>query len=76
MIHAHLSEKRAVPWWAAIGAPLVGVPLMIGLLALAAPKDSGPEAKAVEERQEIESVVHPVQLPAEYMEMERTLERG
>ncbi len=75
MMNAHLSEKRAVPWWAAIGAPLVGVPLMVGLLALVAPKDSGPEAKTDDEWQEIESVVLPAELPAEYRQMERTLER-
>lgn len=27
-------EKSAVPWWAAFGAPLVGVPILVALLAL------------------------------------------
>lgn len=34
MISAHIDRKSAVPWWAAFGAPLVGVPLLVGLLAL------------------------------------------
>lgn len=29
-----LSRKTAVPWWAAFGAPLVGVPVLVALLAL------------------------------------------
>ena len=37
MIHARIDDERAIPFWAAIGAPLVGVPLMVALLALAAP---------------------------------------
>ena len=28
-----LNDRSAVPWWAAFGAPLVGVPLLVGLLA-------------------------------------------
>lgn len=38
MINAHISKKNTVPWWAVIGAPLVGVPLIVGVLALAAPE--------------------------------------
>lgn len=30
-------DESAVPWWAAFGAPLVGVPLLVGLLALGSP---------------------------------------
>ena len=37
MINPHISERRAVPIWAALGAPLIGVPLMVALLALVAP---------------------------------------
>lgn len=38
MIQRQLDNRQPVPWWAAIGAPLVGVPLLVGLLALASPK--------------------------------------
>jgi len=27
------ADKSAVPWWAAFGAPLVGVPILVALLA-------------------------------------------
>lgn len=37
MIHAHVSKQKSAPRWAVFGAPLFGVPLMVGLLALAAP---------------------------------------
>jgi hypothetical protein len=33
MSRAMLDDRSAVPWWAAFGAPLVGVPLLAGLLA-------------------------------------------
>jgi hypothetical protein len=39
MIHAHIDKKRAVPAWAAVGAPLIGIPLMVALLAIAGPSD-------------------------------------
>lgn len=39
MIQAHMNRERAVPLWAALGTPLVGVPLMVALLALAAPSE-------------------------------------
>lgn len=32
------TRQSAVPWWAAFGAPLVGVPLLVGLLALGSPQ--------------------------------------
>jgi len=42
MIHAHIKKEIAVPIWAAIGAPLIGVPLMVALLALAGPTHTAP----------------------------------
>lgn len=33
MSRTFLNDRSAVPWWAAFGAPLVGVPLLVGLLA-------------------------------------------
>lgn len=40
MIKAHMDKKSAVPWWAAFGAPLLGVPLLVGLLALGSAGDA------------------------------------
>lgn len=37
MINARIEHRRAAPAWVALGAPLIGVPLLVGLLALAAP---------------------------------------
>lgn len=37
MIRAHIDKDRGIPWWAVVGAPLVGVPALVGLLALIAP---------------------------------------
>lgn len=37
MTHIHLNRERRLPLWAVIGAPLIGVPVMVGLLALTAP---------------------------------------
>lgn len=37
MMQTHLTEKsRPAPWWTALVAPLVGVPLLVGLLAVLA----------------------------------------
>ena len=64
MIHAHIDEKRAVPAWAAIGAPLIGVPLMVALLALTAPADEAPPVEmdvgAKIEQVEVQTVDHQV----------------
>ncbi len=42
MNRAYFRNERAVPIWAVIGAPLVGVPLMVALLALSSPKETAP----------------------------------
>ena len=36
----YLSNKSTCPWWAAFGAPLLGVPLLVGLLALGSTGDA------------------------------------
>lgn len=35
-------NEKTLPLWAALGAPFVGVPLMVALLAIAAPKQDAP----------------------------------
>lgn len=45
MTGAYIDRKRSVPIWAALGAPLLGVPLIVGLLAVASP-DRGEPANA------------------------------
>jgi len=34
MMGGTFANRSAVPWWAAFGAPLVGVPVLVALLAL------------------------------------------
>ena len=60
MIHAHIDREKTVPLWAAVGAPLVGVPLMVALLALATPAATvptgEPDAGAKTEQVEVQTV--------------------
>lgn len=72
-MNAHVDKNSAVPWWAAFGAPLVGVPLLVVLLALGAPKkaqsNQGDASKAyTTEQVEAKSVQATVQLPPAYKE--------
>ena len=46
MLNPHIDKKSAVPIWAAFGAPLLGVPLIVGLLALSAPGEAVPAPPA------------------------------
>jgi hypothetical protein len=41
MLNTHMSKERELPLWA-IGAPAIGIPLMVALLALTAPKYERP----------------------------------
>ena len=74
MMKAHIDQASAVPWWAAFGAPLIGVPLMILLLALGAPGDAvgtddgEVEAGYVAEKVEVENIGVSIDLPPEYIE--------
>ena len=74
MMKEHIDQASAVPWWAAFGAPLIGVPLMILLLALSAPGDvvgtEGGEVEAgyVTEKAEIEAIGASIDVPPEYIE--------
>lgn len=42
-------RQSAVPWWAAFGAPLLGVPIMVGLLALGSLGSTSDVGGSVEE---------------------------
>ncbi len=72
MLSTHISKKREVPLWAALGAPLIGVPLMVALLALTAPKQEtpvdAPEAGVTTEQVEDQAVDHAYRLPADYIQ--------
>ncbi|HIF22751.1 MAG TPA: hypothetical protein EYQ27_12815 [Gemmatimonadetes bacterium] len=67
MMQPHINEKKGVPWWAAIGAPLIGVPIMVALLTLASPSENPPEVGSRSELVEPQ-VVRPAVLEAEYFE--------
>lgn len=41
-MNVYAKGNRAAPLWAVVGAPLVGVPLMVVLLALGAPARNAP----------------------------------
>lgn len=41
MRYTYGRDRTALPLWALLGAPAVGVPLMVVLLALAGPKSEG-----------------------------------
>ncbi len=68
MIHAHIDKSRAIPAWAALGAPLIGIPLMVALLALAGPSDRTPadthDALLSTETVEAQAVDHDIEAEA------------
>ena len=33
-MHTRIDHRKAAPWWVAFGAPLLGVPMLVALLAL------------------------------------------
>ncbi len=73
MMQPHINEKKGAPWWAAIGAPLMRVPIMVALLALAFSSENGPavEPEADSRSELVEPpVVRPAVLEAEYFEEE------
>lgn len=75
MIKAHLNDKTSVPMWAAIGAPLLGVPLMVALLALAVPGDRAHadfDAGVTSEQFDVQGVEQPIEVEA----VEEPLRRG
>jgi len=72
MLNTHIRERGDVPLWAAIGAPLIGVPLMVALLALTAPKHEAPvdgaEAGVTTEHVADQAVGHASSLAADYIQ--------
>jgi len=42
MTYRYMKDEKTLPLWAALGAPVIGVPLMVALLAIAAPKAEAP----------------------------------
>ncbi|HSG07551.1 MAG TPA: hypothetical protein VLA36_04315 [Longimicrobiales bacterium] len=67
----YLSNKSAVPWWAAFGAPLLGVPLLVGLLALGSTGDDKGAGKEVESSyttERSEALQASIELPPATME--------
>ena len=48
MMKTHIDKEKALPVWAAIGVPFVGVPLLVALLALATPANNSAVTQGVE----------------------------
>lgn len=70
MTYAQIKRRQTVPWWAILGAPLVGVPAVVAVLALVAPGAAGDDHDVdfAVEQVEIDSVnqgrqTPPVMLP-------------
>lgn len=69
-MNARIDHDSAVPWWAAFGAPLLGVPILVGLLALGSPGQASTapaEADAVFSTEQVEASPATVtlEMPAE-----------
>lgn len=62
MTQMPLNKDKAPPVWAVLGAPLVGVPIMVALLALTAPK--GEPAGELVPGHAVEQIDTPVVDPA------------
>lgn len=71
----YLSNKSACPWWAAFGAPLLGVPLLVGLLALGSAGDAktgaGNDVEASYTTEQSEALQASIELPPVTMEVSR-----
>lgn len=57
MFRAHVKKEREIPWWAVIGAPLIGVPMVVALLALI-----GPSERVADDIDEVDFAVEQVEL--------------
>lgn len=61
MINAHMKNRQSAPVWAILGAPFVGIPLLVALLALAHPRGESTEPDAesmvtIEQIEEVEKI--------------------
>lgn len=69
MINAHVNRDQAAPLWAVLGAPLVGVPLMVALLALSAPAQEAPreelDAGVATEQVEVQPIDRAIEAPVD-----------
>jgi hypothetical protein len=73
MMNAHLEKESAVPWWAAFGAPLIGVPLLVALLALGTGRETTSGAGQPVDHgfgvEQVESVEASAEITAEFQEV-------
>ncbi|MDH5588815.1 MAG: hypothetical protein OEZ65_07365 [Gemmatimonadota bacterium] len=68
MIHAHIDTRHDIPWWAAFGAPLLVVPLIVAALALWAPSDGeGWSGEETSQPVEVQPSMDVVDLPPDYV---------
>ena len=71
IVNVRKENESAVPWWAAFGAPLLGVPILVGLLALGSPseaRDLPPDTETVLTGESLDAApatVHIEQVPDE-----------
>ena len=71
MLNTRMTKDREIPLWA-IGAPAIGVPLMVALLALTAPKHETPvdgaDPGATTEQVERQAADHAFGVPSDCTE--------
>ena len=57
MLRAHIDKDKDLRWWAVIGAPLIGVPVVVALLALVAPGE-----RVADDIEEVDFAVEQVEM--------------
>ena len=78
MTRAGIEHRDGPPAWAAIGAPLVGVPLLVMLLAVATPADRAPasEPDGAARTEALEVQPADADLDPDRVELDGTLREG